>query len=318
MKKRNYIYIFIVFIIFAVVIGISAIKDEEKNTSVEPISLTQEIYYVEIESSTLKTEQHVIGGKTLLEMLNNAVKELRTKPKSETLASAIPQELQILNISLEDSVVTINVSNNYRDMKTGQEMFCRAALVWTFTGFYFVDQVEILVEGVPLAKTNGEPFGPMGRDDLIVDAQIEAEPTNSTRVLTLYFANKDATALVAEKRKVEVNPNQPVEKYILEQLIIGPKEDGHVATVPPETKIRNIQTADGICYVDLSEEFVTKHGGGSTGETFTVYSIVNSLAELKEIEKVQFLIEGEKQDEFKGHLEFGKPFEPFTFSEEKQ
>ncbi|MGE4213468.1 MAG: GerMN domain-containing protein [Anaerotignaceae bacterium] len=318
MKKRNYLYMIIVIIIFAVIFAISSLKDEEKNTADEPINLTQDIYYVEVESSTIKTEQHVIGGKTLLEMLTNAAIELKTTPKSETLVSAIPENLQILDISLNDSVVTVNVSKNYSDMKTGEEMFCRAAIVWTFTGFYFVDNVEILVDGVPLTKTNGEPFGPMGRDDLIVDAQIEAEPTNSTRVLTLYFANEDATALVAEERRVEVNPNQPVEKYILDQLIIGPKEAGHVATVPPETKIRNIKTADGICYVDLSEEFVTKHGGGSTGETFTVYSIVNSLAELKDIEKVQFLIEGEKQDEYKGHLEFGKPFEPYTFSEETQ
>lgn len=318
MKKRNFMYMIIVIIVLAAIFAISSLKNEEENTSTEPINLTQEIYYVEVKSSTLKAEQHAIGGKTLLEMLTNAAVELKTAPKSETLVPAIPQNVQILDISLNDNVVKVNVSKNYGEMKTGEEMFCRAALVWTFTGFDSVDEVEILVEGVPLAKTNGTPFGPMGRDDLIVDAQIEAEPTNSTRVLKLYFANEDATALVAEERRVEVNPNQPVEKYILEQLIIGPKEDGHVATVPPETKIRNIKTADGICYVDLSEDFVTEHGGGSTGETFTVYSIVNSLAELKDVEKVQFLIEGEKQDEFKGHLEFGKPFEPYNFSEEKQ
>ncbi|MDD3569780.1 MAG: GerMN domain-containing protein [Lachnospiraceae bacterium] len=318
MKKRNLIYISILVIVFAAIFAVSSLKSEEESTSAEPINLTQDIYYVDVESSNLKTEQHVIGGKSLLEMLTNAAIELKNAPKSETLVSAIPQNVQILDVSLKDNVVTVNVSKNYADMKTGEEMFCRAALVWTFTGFYFVDEVEILVEGVPLAKTNGTPFGPMGRDDLIVDAQIEAEPTNSTRVFTLYFANEDATALVAEERRVEVNPNQPVEKYILEQLILGPKEAGHVATVPPETKIRNIKTADKICYVDLSEEFVTKHGGGSTGETLTIYSIVNSLAELKDVEKVQFLIEGEKQDEFKGHLEFGKPFEPYNFSEEKQ
>lgn len=318
MKKRNYIYIMIIFIIFAVVFAMSVLREEEKNISGEPINLTQDIYYVETESASLKSEQHVIGGKTLLEMLNNALIELKAIPKSETLVSAIPENLQILGISLDDNIVTINVSKNYRDMKTGEEMFCRAALVWTFTGFYFVDEVKILVEGAPLTKTNGEAFGPMGRDDVVVNAEIEAEPTNSTRLLTLYFANEDATALVVEERRVEVNPNQPVEKYIIEQLIAGPQEGGHVATVPPETKIRNIQTVDGICYVDLSEEFVTKHGGGTTGESLTVYSIVDSLAELDSVEKVQFLIEGEKQDEFKGHLEFSKPFKPYTFSDEKQ
>ena len=95
----------------------------------------------------------------------------------------------------------------------------------------------------------------------------------------------------------------------MEQLIAGPESKDLFPTVPPETKIRDVKVVDGICYVDLSMEFVTKHGGGSSGEAFTIYSIVNSLTELSNINKVQFLIEGEKLDEYKGDFDFGKPFE---------
>lgn len=62
----------------------------------------------------------------------------------------------------------------------------------------------------------------------------------------------------------------------------------------------------------MSGDFVVKHTGGSVGEWFTIYSIVNSLTELDNIKKVQFLIEGEKQQDFKGHMDFSKPFEADT------
>jgi germination protein M len=97
----------------------------------------------------------------------------------------------------------------------------------------------------------------------------------------------------------------------LEQLIAGPKEEDHYATIPPETKIMDVTTtSDGVCYVNLSQEFVTKHSGGSTGELLTIYSIVNSLSEMENVEKVQFLIEGEKVEAFKGHVDFSTPFVP--------
>ena len=44
-------------------------------------------------------------------------------------------------------------------------------------------------------------------------------------------------------------------------------------------------------------------------EKMTIYSIVNSLTELKEIDKVQFLIEGEKVKEFKGNFRFNNAFQ---------
>ena len=42
----------------------------------------------------------------------------------------------------------------------------------------------------------------------------------------------------------------------------------------------------------------------------TVYSIVNTLAELPEIEMVRFLIEGEEIETLAGHLDLSEPVYP--------
>lgn len=318
LKNKKFVYAFIGFIVLlSAAFFANDYMSKQQAPSQETINLTQSIYFVDKESNGIKSEEREVGGENLLEMLYNAVEKMETAPKNESLTSAIPEGLTILGIELGDEIAKVNLSSNYNELKTGDEMLFRAAIVWTFTDFYFVDEVELLVDGTPLTKSNGEELGPMGRDDLIIDAQIEAEPTSSTRVITLFFADETAENLIPEERRIEVNANQPIEKYIMEQLILGPKETGSVATVPHETKIRSIQTMDGICYVDLSQEFASKHNGGSTGEYFTIYSIVNSLCELSEVEKVQFLIEGEKQDEFKGHMEFSQPFAPLELEEEE-
>ena len=62
--------------------------------------------------------------------------------------------------------------------------------------------------------------------------------------------------------------------------------------------------------MNLSKEFKSEHIGGTAAETMTIYSIVNTLTEeLDTIEKVQFLIEGQKVDEFI-HYSFKEPFDP--------
>jgi germination protein M len=203
----------------------------------------------------------------------------------------------------------VDFSSGYYELGKSEEMCLRGALVWTLTGLYFVDNVDITIEGSPLLKIDGEKYGDANRENTIISASIVADPATTVKVIDLYFSNADGTGLNKEERKIEVNKNQPLEKYVMEELIKGPYDEGNVATVPSETKIRNISTTDGICYVDLSSDFVTKHNGGTTGETLTVYSIVDSLTALDNIDKVQFLIEGEKQDEFKGHMEFSQPFE---------
>lgn len=55
-------------------------------------------------------------------------------------------------------------------------------------------------------------------------------------------------------------------------------------------------TKDGICYVNLDESFLTVVNNVSTD--VAVYSIVNSLVELSNINKVQILINGEVPESF--------------------
>ncbi len=133
-----------------------------------------------------------------------------------------------------------------------------------------------------------------------------------TREITLYFGDQQAEYLVPEKRKIEIEKNPSAEllaEAIITKLIAGPKNQNLSPTIPAQTKLLSLSIKDNIAYVDFSEEIQTKHWGGSAGETMTITSIVDSLTELDEVDKVQILIAGEKQDTLAGHWDISQPLE---------
>lgn len=295
-----------------VVLVLSAVITSVVNMNFQKDNINQglDVYYLDMEVRTLKSEKYNVVGKTEEEIIQSTFNTMKSKPKNEKYVSVIPENLNIQSIKLDKNILQINFSKEYLQMTKSDEMFCRGAVIKTMTGLSFVEKVEILVDGQSLKTTSGQDIGPVSGEDIIISGTIEAEPVTSVKLITLYFSNADGTGLVQEERKVEVNRNQPLEKYVMEELIKGPQVKGNLATVPSETKVRSIMTQDGICYVDLSSEFVSRHSGGKAKELLTIYSIVNSLTALDDVSKVQFLIEGEKQEEYKGNVEFGQPFEP--------
>jgi len=138
---------------------------------------------------------------------------------------------------------------------------------------------------------------------------ISTEPKEEKEKITLYFGDQDAMYLIPEERFV-VKGNKKLEEVVIDELIQGPKNPDLYQTVPKEAKLISLEVEDGVAYVNFSQEFQTKHWGGSTGEFMTLYSNTNSLAELPEIDKVQFLLEGKKQDAILEHVDTTEPLAP--------
>jgi len=152
---------------------------------------------------------------------------------------------------------------------------------------------------LPLSVTGCSKKEPVKPENQIVKKQV-----------TLYFSDSQAEYVVAEKRNVEVKEPVTTGKLaeaIVRALITGPQTKGLYATLPPETRLLSVKIKDSTAYVDFSQELISKHWGGSAGETMTIYSVVSSLTELKEIKNVKFLVEGKTQDSLLGHWDTSSP-----------
>jgi germination protein M len=137
----------------------------------------------------------------------------------------------------------------------------------------------------------------------------EASGLKDKTPVQLYFINEQGNKLSPEIRYIdnaEVNKgNEYLATVIVKELIKGPVKGSQLQpSIPAETTVHSdVTIKDGVATVDLSKEFINKHPGGKKQEQLTLYSIVNSLTEIKEIKSVQFKIEGKVKKEFKGNYQ---------------
>ena len=122
----------------------------------------------------------------------------------------------------------------------------------------------------------------------VIEPQIEIEEKSEIMSnIKLYFIDAISGVINYEERKI--NAKELVDnpyKCILNLLIQGPNSNTLKNTINKQTKINNIKFEKGILTIDLSKEFL------ETGGTEGIYSIVNTMTEFNEVEKIRFLIDG--------------------------
>ena len=117
--------------------------------------------------------------------------------------------------------------------------------------------------------------------------------------------------LVAVTRTVSTEKD---DKYTaaMKSLLTGTKEKGQTNVFPKKAKLRSIVVKDGIATVDFSKELQTNFSGGSTGEEMLIGSIVNTLTDFPEVQKVSILIDGSAVETLSGHMDLSEPLTRMT------
>ena len=151
------------------------------------------------------------------------------------------------------------------------------------------------------------------RNTTIEEYQPEEEISNEQMrqtIVSLYYKNKETGELMPEGRIIDSKEllDEPYKKLV--ELLIGePKNDKLESVIPKDTKINNAELKNDIVYLDLSQEFIENHSGGEQEESITIYSIVNTLTELTEVNGVKILIDGEENKSFKDNkINFSNAF----------
>lgn len=135
-------------------------------------------------------------------------------------------------------------------------------------------------------------------EEYVPEEEITEEQLRQT-IVSLYFLDTQTNELVPEARLIDIKEmmNTPYEKLV-NLLIEGPKNEKSVKLIPDNTKLlRNY--LEGDCLVlDFSAEFLNYNKENEKGKENLVNSIVNTLTELSEINKVKILIDGKENQEF--------------------
>ena len=264
------------------------------------------IWYINQDETCLKYENKELQSKNEEGLLREMMEVMRETPTDDELKPVIPEDVELLDFDFEHNQLYLDFSPEYKKMPKVYEVLCRAAIVRTMGQIDGVEYVDFQVNGEPLTDLEGKEIGLMNEDQFIENAGEEIN-AYKTADLTLYFSNKAGDKLVGQRVAMEYNSNISLEKLIVEQLIAGPPFEGAYPTIPSETKLLNISIKDKICYVNLDEGFLGT--GYNVIESIPVYSIVNSLIENTDAQKVQISINGESNRMFRESINFDTIFE---------
>lgn len=123
----------------------------------------------------------------------------------------------------------------------------------------------------------------------------EKNDINDIKEINLYFGNENAY-LAVEVREIE----EPTPKKVIQEIIKGPLTPNLRRTMPEEIEIIDVEVKGNIAYANFTKTFEEAFNGNygtSAASSLLIYSIVNTLTlcDEFEIDKVQFLVEGNNQ-----------------------
>ena len=130
------------------------------------------------------------------------------------------------------------------------------------------------------------------RKEESLNENIENISSNESKIV-LYYSNLKTGELEKEYRYVKLEEiKDNMEETIINELLKGPKNQELISAIPENTKLNSINIEGGKIIIDFSKEF----GINSEDELknlHKIYSVVNSLTEITEINEVEIKVDGE-------------------------
>lgn len=275
-------------------------------------SYSYNVYYVNKEGTRVVSDEYVTdtSAEDKEELLQEFLGQLKDTSERPEYLSPLPVTFR--NYTLNEGQMNLDFDESYVKQDPIVEVLCRAAVVRTLTQIKGIDTITFSVQGETLTDAVGLPVGAMTADSFIDNAGTEINAYVETE-FRLYFANEAGDALTEVSRNVIYNSNISMEQQVVEELIRGPLKDGQAGnevgypTINPAVTILGVTVRDRVCYVNLSEEFLTPVYNVTS--QVTLYSIVNSLVELPGVNKVQISIEGDTNVTYRDSVSLTNVFE---------
>lgn len=132
---------------------------------------------------------------------------------------------------------------------------------------------------------------------------------DSQRKVMIYFRHSEYDGLIPLPRVILKNSRTSQLLQVIDHLTIAPKEAEGRAIWPKDTYVREVfMVDDGTVVIDFNQRFLNNLQVGAGGETYLVYSLVNSILDnFEQATQVMILVEGAGSETLKGHIDIETP-----------
>jgi len=275
-------------------------------------------FYFRDEDGRWGSEQRQLEADEDKAALIEAVLEgLLEGPQTAAFLPSIPDGVYIEGARLRtrvENTLRVTFSPSFAYIDPLEMIFITSSMVYTLTDLDFIDQLEFYVGEEPMLDVHGEEFGMRRRENTSLAEDVPPIIVDST-VVMLYFPDYNSMGLIGESRIIYTNPQEDIERFILDALIEGPQTPGLYPAIPPTIAYNMLERLDptDTIIVDLTQDFYDLLlAGGSTDEQMIVFSLVNTLTARPETRRVQIFIDGQPiQPDEDGslHMDLSGPIE---------
>lgn len=211
---------------------------------------------------------------------------LLAKPSTQGLSSPFPTGLRLLDWTLEEGQLHLDLSEQYYTLSGVDLTLADACLTLTLCQLEGVDSVYVTVEGDELPYRSMQH---LSDGDILLDGGAD-EPMALD--IELWYLTAGGRGLGVERRQIVKTVEQTVAEAVLSAWAEGPRQEGLLPCLPQGSQIRSVELRDGVCAVDLSQEFLQGLPEEESTAALMVYAMVNTLCQLEGVDAVQLYIDG--------------------------
>ena len=251
------------------------------------------LYYSDRQRRYLITETVSVSLATENDLVRFLVESLLIPPEGSGLISALPAGTKLLDYSLDDGTCTLNFSGEFEQNlwnRCESQRLALLSVVNTLTQLDDIHQVEFQTDGNLLVQ-----YGLISIPAPLVFEENAIGPVRTSMNefdTTLYLSNGSGQYLAAVPTPLrQITGSSPTEQIVL-ALISHQDINGFHSTIPEQTRLLSAEIRSGVCYVDLSEEFLNTQDHLVS----SIRSIVASVCTLEQIHSVQITVEGNIPD----------------------
>lgn len=260
------------------------------------MKVSLDLYYLNSRGTGIIAEQHDIRYKDNYDLAAEILDELKKGPDNSKNGRIMPSDTNIQRISFTDSEsVIVDLSEDYLTDDASVNVMNTYAITKSLCSVTSIKRVMVTVNGAEITDHDGNELGYIVASDINLETE---EYSSEMRDVVLYFGDSSSTSLSREERTIKITDQQPIEQYIINELIKGPADKNMSRVLSEDTVLVSVDVEDNICYLNFKADFLTKNSGDEAHERLVIYSIVNSLTELNTISRVQFLMDGKRVDSF--------------------
>lgn len=256
---------------------------------------SKEVEHLETEDS-IRSEYRKLESDDLADLLSVYL----AGPVSDDLISPFPAGTSVENIQNSSDMVTLTMSGEFFTLQGIQLSIAYCCLAETICSYADVDEIRIV-------DAMGQISIDLNPDDYLHQNDYNESAGSA---FTIYFAKENGRYLVPETREAYLSENESPEAYVLRQLMDGPQRSDANKIIPEGTIVHSVDTKNGICVVNLSNEFYKKLEGDIYGSYLAIFGIVNSLTEIETVRVVQFMRDGNPAEHL-GMISLEKPISPY-------